>query len=82
MRIRVRLFAALAEGAGTRALDLELPGGTRTVDVRDALMIRYPHLGPLMGRSAFAVNAEYADSEQTLRDLDEVALIPPVSGGK
>lgn len=81
MRIRVRLFAALADGAGCRTLDLELPAGARAEAVRTALAARFPRLEGLCGRSAFAVNAEYAAADRLLADGDEVALIPPVSGG-
>jgi len=81
MRIHVRLFAALADGAGCRSFDLDLPPGARAEAVRLALVERFPRLAGLCGRSAFAVNAEYADADRLLAAGDEVALIPPVSGG-
>ena len=69
------------ELAGTRQLDLELPGGSTIEDAWQALVARVPALAP--GRSAvrFARNAEYAPAETHLADGDEVAMIPPVSGG-
>lgn len=81
MQITVRLFAALAEGAGTRTLNLELPAGARAEAVRTALRERFPQMQGLCERSAVAVNAEYATADRLLYEGDEVALIPPVSGG-
>ncbi len=80
-RIRVLLFAALAEAAGERRTEIELAEGEPVGRLPALLSERYPKLGPLCANIAFAVNAEYADAEQPLRDGDEVALIPPVSGG-
>ncbi len=76
MRIRIRLFAGLRERAGTDVLELQLPDGAR---VSDALR----ELSWLTGEMtvALAVNREYAGGETLLRADDELALIPPVSGG-
>jgi len=81
MIVRVRLFAALAESAGTRSLALDLPDGAVARQVREAIGARYPQVRGLCDRSGFAVNAEFADADSRLHDGDEVALIPPVSGG-
>ncbi len=76
MLVRVRLFAMLRERAGTSELELELPEGAR---VRDALAaVEELAAGlPLV----MAVNREYADAGAPLAAGDELALIPPVSGG-
>jgi molybdopterin synthase catalytic subunit len=76
MEVRVRLFAALRDRAGASEIELELPDGAR---VSDALA----QLGALTDGVpvVMAVNQEYADAAVTLRPGDEVALIPPVSGG-
>ena len=76
MQVRVRLFAALRERAGTAEVELELPEGAR---VRDALA----RLGAIADGipMVMAVNQEYAGPEAELRPGDELALIPPVSGG-
>lgn len=81
VRVRVRLFAMQRELAGTRQVELELPGGATIEDAWQALVARVPALAP--GRSAvrFARNADYAPAETLLSDGDEVAMIPPVSGG-
>jgi molybdopterin synthase catalytic subunit len=81
MTIHVRLFAIQRELAGTRGLDLELPIGSTIADAWTALVERFPVLAPGRGSVRFAVNGEYADVEHALADGDELACIPPVSGG-
>jgi molybdopterin converting factor subunit 1 len=81
VRVQVRLFAALAEAAGWRTNAVDFPEGARVWQARDQLLQAYPKLDPLCARAAFAVNAEYADLDRELRDGDELAVIPPVSGG-
>jgi len=76
VRVSVRLFAGLRERAGADAVELELPDGARVADALD-------RLGELTGgtRVVMAVNREYADPGLPLHADDELALIPPVSGG-
>ena len=76
MDVTIRLFAGLRERAGADRLALELPDGAR---VRDAL----DRVGDLVAGIpvVMAVNQEYADEGLTLHGGDELALIPPVSGG-
>ena len=76
MRVEIRLFASLKERAGTDRLTLELPEGAR---VSDALSELRQVTGDL--RAVLAVNREYASESTTLHADDELALIPPVSGG-
>jgi MoaE-MoaD fusion protein len=77
MQLTVRLFAQLRERAGARELSLDLPEGAR---VRDAL----DELSTLVGDMpvVMAVNREYANGDSPLAPGDELALIPPVSGGE
>ena len=76
MRVAVRLFAGLRELAGTRALELDLPTGAVAADVWPALDLGEEPAGLLV-----AINKSYAERGTVLADGDEVALIPPVSGG-
>jgi MoaE-MoaD fusion protein len=76
MRVRVRLFAGLRERAGTGENEMELPEGARTRDVWELL-----ELGPEPAGLAYAVNRQYVDRDHALSDGDELAIIPPVSGG-
>jgi molybdopterin synthase catalytic subunit len=81
VHIRVRLFAIQRELAGTREVALELPDGATIADAWKALVARYPALAPGRDFLRFARNGAYADDTTTLEDGDEVAMIPPVSGG-
>jgi MoaE-MoaD fusion protein len=76
MIVRVRLFAQLRERAGSRELSLELPEGARVRDALTAVSELAEGLPLVM-----AVNREYADEDAPLSAGDELALIPPVSGG-
>jgi molybdopterin synthase catalytic subunit len=76
MHIRVRLFAMLRERAQTDEVDLELPDGARVGDALERLQPLTEGISVVL-----AVNQEYADPEAVLRSGDEIALIPPVSGG-
>jgi MoaE-MoaD fusion protein len=81
LRIRVRLFAIQRELAGTRQVDLELPAGASIDSAWSALVAIHPNLAPGRAYVRFARNADYADAETILADGDELAIIPPVSGG-
>ena len=82
MRVRVRLFAIQRELAGTREVGLDLPDQATVADAWAALVERYPALAPGRDYVRFARNGQYAEAAMTLRDGDEVAMIPPVSGGE
>ncbi|MBX5441465.1 MAG: molybdenum cofactor biosynthesis protein MoaE [Solirubrobacteraceae bacterium] len=76
MLVRVRLFAQLRERAGRSELELELPEGARVADALAAVGDLAEGLPLVM-----AVNREYADDDAVLHPSDELALVPPVSGG-
>lgn len=82
MIIQVRLFAMLRERAGTGTLELELGSGATVADALRALSEREP-LGAMLERMPvrMAVNRDYASADTILSAQDELALIPPVSGG-
>ena len=81
MRIRVRLFAIQRELAGTREVPLDLPDGATVADAWRGLVALHPGLEPGRASVRFARNGAYADEATVLNDGDEVAMIPPVSGG-
>jgi MoaE-MoaD fusion protein len=81
MRIRVRLFAIQRELAGSREVSLELPAGASVEAAWSALVAIHPLLAPGRAYVRFARNADYADPDTRLADGDELAIIPPVSGG-
>ena len=76
MRVAIRLFAGLRELAGKRAAEIDLPDGSTAADIWSALDLGTEPPGLLL-----AVNKQYVPRDTVLVEGDEVALIPPVSGG-
>ena len=79
--VTVLLFGAAADQAGTRQTELQVDDGATLGDLWSALADRYPGLTPMRDTLAFAVNGEYARAEDRVSTGDEVAVLPPVSGG-
>ncbi len=81
MRVKVRLFARLREMAGAAELTRDVPAGATVATVWRLLAAEFPGFGPYEHAVSSAVNAEYARQDRGLHDDDEVAFLPPVSGG-
>ena len=81
MKAKVRLFASLSELAGTREAEVELGEGLTAGDVYTLLCGRFPQLAGFGDVLRYAVNGEYVTAVHPVGENDEVALIPPVSGG-
>jgi MoaE-MoaD fusion protein len=81
IQVRVRLFAMQREAAGTRELSLAVPSPATIDDAWTAAVARVPSLAAGRASLRFAVNGAYADPGTSLADGDEIACIPPVSGG-
>ena len=80
MKINILLFGITRDLAGTRNISFEIPPGTTVAGLKKLITERYPALGDL-DSVAVAVNNEYAGSDLLIREHDEIALLPPVSGG-
>ena len=81
LKVTVRLFAGYREKAGEAEVRLELPEGATVGSLVDEMLRRYPDLTRDAATLVVAVNHEYSEHHNVLTDGDEVALIPPVSGG-
>jgi molybdopterin converting factor subunit 1 len=81
VKIHVRLFASVREIVGHKELVWEVPVESTVSTLSSRLVSEYPKLRALAPSLKFAVNHEYADTGRVLAEGDEVALIPPVSGG-
>lgn len=81
MKVQARFFALYRERVGQRTLDLELDDGATVADAIDLVMRRYPHFSPDPARIVVAVNREYVNHKHPIKHGDELAFIPPVSGG-
>jgi molybdopterin converting factor subunit 1 len=79
--VRIRLFARLREIAGQGELSRSLPDGTDARGAWEEIAREYPALAPYGASISCAVNEEYAKFSTELKDGDEIAFLPPVSGG-
>jgi molybdopterin converting factor subunit 1 len=81
MRVTVRLFARLRDIAGTGDLSREAPAGATVRDVWQGLVAEFPEMARYESSMSSAVNADYARMSVAVSDGDEIAFLPPVSGG-
>jgi molybdopterin converting factor subunit 1 len=81
VRVTVRLFARLRDIAGAAELSRDVAPGATIGSVWGQLVQEFPDLADYERSISAAVNADYARMDQTVRDGDEVAFLPPVSGG-
>jgi molybdopterin converting factor subunit 1 len=81
MKVRVRLFGALAERAGRDEDTLDLPEGATAGEALRVLGEAHPEAKGILDRISVAVNREVVPSDRALSERDEVALLPPVAGG-
>jgi molybdopterin converting factor subunit 1 len=81
MTFRVKLFAAMSELAGGESAEVELPDGATVGDLRREVAKQLPLARTLLNSSGIAVNHDFAENDRLLQPSDEVAVIPPVSGG-
>ncbi|MGQ9572994.1 MAG: molybdopterin converting factor subunit 1 [Dehalococcoidia bacterium] len=81
MNIRVRFFAIFYDLTGRRELNLKVRQGLTVGELHTDLCARFPRLADYRGSLMYSVNAEYVPADYALGEGDEVAFIPPVSGG-
>ena len=81
MRVRAVFLGPARDLAGCETVSLDLPDGATVGEAVALLKSRHPWLTPAVGSMRFAVNEEFAGLDHALADGDEVAFVPPVSGG-
>lgn len=82
MKIKVKFFALYREIVGLRETQADLPPGSTALDLWRLFATRHPQLEPNLPHTRFAVNGQYTEAGHILQEGDEVAFIPPVSGGR
>ena len=81
MTVTIKLFAILRDKAGVAEMSLKISEGATVAEVIELILRQHPELAPFANRVAYAVNLSRVDRQTVLKDGDEVALLPPVSGG-
>ncbi len=81
MRVTIRLFARLRDLAGTGEITREVPAGATVATVWRALVCEFPAMAEYETAISSAVNSDYARRDTPVADGDEIAFLPPVSGG-
>ena len=81
MKIKALFFASCRDIVGTRQMEIDIEDGARVRELRTELLAHYPRLAALDNVLSIAVNSEYVDDSTLLKPGDQVAFIPPVSGG-
>lgn len=79
--MHVRLFARYRELAGTGELELDVPDRSTALDVFDRVAERFPDMRAMRASTLMAIDADFVRPDTELRDGEELALMPPVSGG-
>jgi len=81
MLVIVKFFASCREQVGATQISIEIANGSDTGALLDLLVIKYPSLKNGINEVSIAVNKQYIREKIELHENDEVALIPPISGG-
>ena len=81
MIVTVQLFASIKDEVGHSSIDIELTEPATVADLRNSIAKAYPSTGPIVSRSAFALDNQFVGDDKTINENNEVACIPPVSGG-
>jgi molybdopterin converting factor subunit 1 len=79
--MRILLFAQVKDAVGAAEFDLKINGEVDAAEVWRQIIVARSELAPFQKTTRLARNGEYADAHARFTDADEVALIPPVSGG-
>jgi len=81
MRVRVKCFAWAREVTGEDEIELDVPEGGTVKELRNSLGEKFPPFAQKMESIAVSINQEFAGDSQVFSAGDELALIPPISGG-
>jgi len=81
MKVKCLFFAGARDAVGVNSDTIELDEGTTTVGFTKVLLRKFPSIEKVLQTSLLAVNQEYVEDPVLLKEGDEVAVIPPISGG-
>ncbi|MEM2899461.1 MAG: molybdopterin converting factor subunit 1 [Thermoplasmata archaeon] len=81
MKVKVRYFASHREAAGVHEEDIIIEDGKSVSELFDILSKKHPELAKFKNHTLFSINRQYANLDTKLKENDELAMFPPVSGG-
>ncbi|MCK5548219.1 MAG: MoaD/ThiS family protein [Thermoplasmata archaeon] len=81
MKVKLKFFALFRDIVGAKEMDKEVKSGSRVQSLLEELFERYPELKKYSDEILVSINRNYASEDAQLKEGDEVALMPPVSGG-
>lgn len=81
MRLTILFFATLKDKAKTKSVEITLNDGVTVDELKKELAIRFPAIASSLPSTIVSRNKEFSENNEILKDGDEVALFPPVSGG-
>lgn len=81
MKLNIQLFAGARDRIGQSVIAVDLADGATAGELRERLSCEFPELRPIARGAMIAVDTDYASDDTVLRSTNEIALIPPVSGG-
>jgi len=81
MKVKCLFFAGAKDIVGKSPIEFEINEGTTTTNFKKILLAQHPSLEKILTTSLLAVNQEYVETSVVLKDGDEIAVIPPISGG-
>ncbi len=81
MKVPVKLFGSLAQRIGTKVVEIDLPDGATGTDLLRVVRERFPSSADVLSRASFAVNLQVSPWTTRVKAGDEIAILPPASGG-
>ncbi len=81
INVKLKFFASAREAVGSKGLEMDVESGLKAEDILEIIIDKYPELKDLENQLILAVNKQTGKSDKIVKDGDEIAVLPPVTGG-